>query len=68
MCISRQKKELLASTHLQDLRPNLDHVLKDIKVVMGTQLDDYADLKQSLSAYLPQHLLTDSRVPQEIDK
>ena len=70
MCISRQKQDqlLLASTHLQELQPNLDKVLKDIKVVMGTQLEEYADLKQSLSTYLPQHLLTASPVPQEIDK
>ena len=59
---------MFASSHLQELQPNLDKVLNEVKVVMGTQLEDYADLKQTLSTYLPQHLLTASPIPQEIDK
>jgi ABC-type transporter Mla subunit MlaD len=70
MCISRQRQDqiVFASSHLQELQPNLDKVLKDVKVVMGTHLEEYADLKQSLSTYLPQHLLTANPVPQGIDR
>ena len=68
MCISKQKKEPNSTSHLQDLRPNLDRILLEMKTEMGTEVEEYTDLKQSLSAYLPQHLLTASPVPLEIDK
>ena len=68
MCISKQKKEVYSEYHLRDLRPNLGSVLKDMKTAMGRRAEEYSELKQSLSTYLPQHLLTTSPVPQEIDK
>ena len=68
MCISKQKRKLYSANLVQDLRPTLDNVLKDMKSVLGTKVEDYSNLKQSLSTYLPQHLLSDSPVPQEIDK
>lgn len=70
MCISRQRQDqiVVAANHLQELQPSLDKFLKDVKVVMGTQVEEYTDLKQSLSTYLPQHLVTASPVPQEIDR
>ena len=68
MCISKQTKEVYSEYHLRDLRPNLESVLKDVKTAMGRRGEEYAELKQSLSTYLPQHLLTTSPVPQEVDK
>lgn len=68
MCLAKQKQGLYSDDTLQKMQPNLENVVKEMKVAMKTKVEEYADLKQSLSAYLPQHLLTTSPLLQELDK